>query len=167
MLNVWMHEPAMMAERFAQLDAAHPNRLLLGLGANHAPVVDQIEPGRCRKPLTKMVDYLDELDAANLAVACGSRVLAALGPKMLGLAGRRSAGAHPYLVPLDHIPVAREALGPDGFLAPEVGVVLESDPGTAGELARGGINGYFRLPNYVNNVRRFGVHRRRPHRPRQ
>jgi probable F420-dependent oxidoreductase len=83
-------------------------------------------------------------------------VLAALGPKMLRLAGERASGAHPYLVPLDHVAVAREALGPEAFLAPEVGVVLESDPATAREHARAGMSMYFGLPNYLNNLRRFG-----------
>lgn len=155
-LNIWMHEPDTVAQRCAALNEAHGDRLLLGLGASHAPIVDEAQAGRYRKPLGKMVDFLDELDAATPAVPSGSRVLAALGPKMLELAGRRSAGAHPYLVPLEHVEVAREALGPDGYLAPEVGVVLESDPGTARELARGGMSMYFRLPNYMNNLRRFG-----------
>jgi probable F420-dependent oxidoreductase len=75
---------------------------------------------------------------------------------MLQLASERAAGAHPYLVPLEHVAAARVALGPDGFLGPEVGVVLETDPSRAREIARAGMNMYFDLPNYMDNLRRFG-----------
>jgi probable F420-dependent oxidoreductase len=85
-----------------------------------------------------------------------SRVLAALGPKMLRLAGERASGAHPYLVPLEQVADAREALRPDKFLGPEVTVVLETDPGRARDIARTGLSMYFDLPNYMNNLRRYG-----------
>jgi probable F420-dependent oxidoreductase len=155
-LNIWMHDPADVAQQYATLTEASGGRLLLGLGASHAPIVDAAQAGRYGKPLAKMVEFLDALDATAPPVSAGSRVLAALGPKMLRLAGERAAGAHPYLVPLEHVAVAREALGPDGFLAPEVGVVLEADPGRAREIARAGMSMYFQLPNYLNNLRRFG-----------
>src|SRR5947208_15716058 len=58
------------------------------------------------RPLTKMRSYLDGMDAAPyMAEAPTSqpqRVLAALGPKMLGLAAERAAGAHPYFVPVEY-----------------------------------------------------------------
>src|SRR5579875_483143 len=37
--NIWMHEPDEVADRLAALDAAHRDRVLLGLGASHAPLV--------------------------------------------------------------------------------------------------------------------------------
>jgi hypothetical protein len=46
-------------------------------------------------------------------------VLAALGPKVLGLARDRAAGAIPYLVPPGHTRQARAVLGPGPLLAPE------------------------------------------------
>lgn len=155
-LNIWMHEPAVVVEQYDKLTESSGGRLLLGLGASHAPVVDQSEAGTYQKPLTKMKAFLDDLDAAGPPLQAESRVLAALGPKMLQLAAERASGAHPYLVPLEHVAVAREALGPDGFLAPEVGVVLEADPVRAREHARVGMSMYFDLPNYMNNLRRFG-----------
>src|SRR6476646_8853080 len=90
-LNIWMHDPEEAAAERAQLDDAYGGRFLLGLGVSHAPMVDGYE-----KPLSAMRDYLDSLDAAAPAVPRQERVLAALGPKMLELAGERSAGAHPY-----------------------------------------------------------------------
>jgi probable F420-dependent oxidoreductase len=82
------------------------------------------------------------------------RCLAALGPKMLELARARTAGAHPYLVTPEHTANAREALGPDALLAPEQGVVLETDPDTARALARGLLEHSARLPNYISSWKR-------------
>ena len=155
-LNIWMNGAAETAEQYTKLTAAHGDRLLIGLGASHAPIVDQAEAGRYRRPLTRMVEFLDELDALSPTVGKERRVLAALGPKMLGLAGQRASGAHPYLVPLEHTRAARGALGPDAYLAPELGVVLETDAGRAREIARAGLSMYFGLPNYLNNLRRYG-----------
>ena len=103
-----------------------------------------------------MVHYLDELDSQPAPVPSSRRVLAALGPKMLALAAERAAGAHPYFVPVEHTAVARQALGSEPKLIPEQAVVLETDPERARTLARGHMASYLRLPNYTNNLRRFG-----------
>jgi probable F420-dependent oxidoreductase len=103
-----------------------------------------------------MVSYLDALDASTPTVPKDRRALAALGPKMLSLSAERSAGAHPYFVPVEHTARAREILGPGPLLAPEVTVVLESDPERARELARTFTTGYLGLPNYANNLRTLG-----------
>jgi probable F420-dependent oxidoreductase len=101
-----------------------------------------------------MVGYLDALDAAG--VPPEQRVLAALGPRMLELAKERAAGAHPYFVPVEHTAYAREVLGPGPLLAPEVAVVLETDREAALKRAREYASIYLPLPNYTNNLRRFG-----------
>jgi probable F420-dependent oxidoreductase len=155
-LNVWQHDPELVAAERAQLADASDGRFLLGLGISHAPIVDRDEPGRYRRPLATMRAYLESLDAAAPPVPPESRVLAALGPKMLELARERSAGAHPYLVTPEHTHRAREALGPERLLAPEQAVVLETDPDRARTLARGHLAIYLQLPNYTNNLRRLG-----------
>jgi probable F420-dependent oxidoreductase len=83
-------------------------------------------------------------------------VLAALGPKMLELARDRSAGAHPYLTTPEHTRRAREILGDGPLLAPEQGVVVDTDAGRARRTARSQLDRYMGLPNYVNNWRRLG-----------
>jgi probable F420-dependent oxidoreductase len=103
-----------------------------------------------------MVAYLDALDVAGLGVVRERRVLAALGHRMLSLAAARAAGAHPYFVPVEHTARAREVLGADALLAPEVSVVLEKDPSTARQAARAFTAGYLSLPNYSNNLRSLG-----------
>jgi probable F420-dependent oxidoreductase len=155
-LNIWMHPADRVATGFAELDRRHPGRFLLGLGASHAVVVDAVKPGSYGKPLSIMRSYLDELDAAAEPVARERRVLAALGPKMLALAVERSAGAHPYLVTAQHTRDAREAMGADAILAPEVSVVLEPDADAARATARGFIADYLALPAYADSLRRQG-----------
>jgi probable F420-dependent oxidoreductase len=130
--------------------------VLIGIGVSHAPVVDGAEPGRYRRPVARTREFLDALDAAPELLPVGDRVLAALGPRMLELARDRAGGAHPYLVTPQHTATAREILGAGPLLAPEQGVVLETDPAQARDIARRNMAVYFALPNYVNNWRRYG-----------
>ena len=147
-LNIWMYEPAYVARGCAALHRDHPGRFVLGLGASHAPIVGE----RYGRPLSKMVESLDALDAADPPLAPDRRVLAALGPRMLELARDRAAGAHPYLVTPEHTRRAREILGPDRTLAVEQSV----DLGGGLEHARAFVADYLRLPNYVANLERLG-----------
>jgi probable F420-dependent oxidoreductase len=103
-----------------------------------------------------MVGFLDGLDEDGPAVAAPRRVIAALGTRMLELARDRSLGAHPYFVPAEHTARARSILGPRPLLAPEVTVVLETDPAKARELARTFTAGYLSLENYSQNLRTLG-----------
>ena len=126
-LNVWMHDAQDVAQGHAALTADHPGRFLLGLGVSHAPAVERANQ-QYVKPFSKMVDYLDQLDAASPPVPHGEEVLAALGPRMLALAAQRTAGAHPYFVPPEHTALARKTLGDGPLLATEQMVVLDTDP---------------------------------------
>jgi probable F420-dependent oxidoreductase len=155
-LNLWMHDPAEVAAEHARLRAEHAGRLLLGIGVSHAAAVDAQEPGRYRAPLQAAGAYLDALDAAPAPVAPDERFLGALGPRMLGLAGQRTLGSHPYFVPVGHTEVARGVLGPLPWLGPEQAVVLESDPDTARAIARAHMERYLAAPNYVRNLERCG-----------
>src|SRR3954469_140282 len=155
-LNIWMHEPAEVAARRAAWNDDWKARFLLGLGVSHQPLIDHAEPGRYTKPYSRMVEYLDGLDAADVPWPVDARVLAALGPRMLQLAADRTAGAHPYFVPPEHVAAAREALGPDAIVAVEQAVVIDTDPSTARATARKHTAVYTSLPNYTNNLRRFG-----------
>jgi probable F420-dependent oxidoreductase len=155
-LNLWMHEAAETAERHHAFVEEYGRRVLFGIGVSHAPLIDMAEAGRYRRPLARTREYLDGLDAATDPLPADDRVLAALGPKMLELARTRTAGTHPYLVTPTHTAIAREALGPDHLVAPEQGVVLETDPTRARELARIHLATYLPLPNYSNNWLRHG-----------
>ncbi|MEH1031140.1 TIGR03620 family F420-dependent LLM class oxidoreductase [Micromonospora profundi] len=152
-VSIWHSSPSEAAVFAQDAERAHPGRFLLGLGASHAVVVEG-SGTTYRKPYSRMVEYLDGLDAAGLPPE--RRILAALGPRMLELSRDRSAGAHPYFVPAQHTAEARAAIGPDRLLAPEVAVVLDADAAAARATARQYTSGYLALPNYTNNLRRFG-----------
>jgi len=148
-LSIWDYDPAKVAAEQAALAEEYPGRFLLGLGASHAFLVKDY-----RKPYSAMVDFIDRLDAAGSAPA--DRVLAALGPRMLALSRDRAAGAHPYLITPEHTARAREILGHGPLLAPEVKVVLDTDPERARATARGRLAPYLGMPNYTNNLARLG-----------
>ena len=156
-LNVWMHTPADAAAAHARLTAEHGPRYLCGIGISHRPFIDMVNaPGTYTKPVETMANYLDGLDAAPTPIAVNDRLIAALGPKMLELARARTAGTHPYLVTPELTAQARAGIGPDRLVASEVGVVLETDPAKAREIARIHLQTYLALPNYANNWKRNG-----------
>jgi probable F420-dependent oxidoreductase len=156
-LNVWMHTPADAAAAHARLTAEHGPRYLCGIGISHRPFIDMVNaPGTYTKPVETMANYLDGLDAAPTPIAVNDRLIAALGPKMLELARARTAGTHPYLVTPELTAQARAGIGPDRLVASEVGVVLETDPTKAREIARIHLQTYLSLPNYANNWKRNG-----------
>lgn len=154
--SIWTYPATEVATTHQALTRTHPHRFLLGLGVSHAHLVDREQTGRYNHPLERMTAYLDALDAASPPVPARERVLAALGPRMLGLARDRSAGAHPYLVTVEHTRQARAVLGPGRLLAPEQAVVLATDPVEARRIARVHLAGYLHAPNYTNNWLRLG-----------
>jgi probable F420-dependent oxidoreductase len=155
-VNVWSEPADEVAAAFHRVDGEYPDRLLLGIGAGHAKFVEQ--SGRqYRRPYSKVVAYLDELDAASPApVPVAKRAVAALGPRTVRLAGERSLGAHPYLVTPEHTRLARDVLGAGPLLAPEQKVVLSADEDEVRRIAGPVVEFYLGLPNYVNNLRRIG-----------
>jgi probable F420-dependent oxidoreductase len=150
-LNVWQHEPADVAAARAAVAAEFPDRFLLGIGIGHPEATSEY-----RRPLSTMRAFFDGLDAADEPVPADARCAAALGPKMLDLARERSLGAHSYFVPVEHTRIARERLGPDALLAPEVAFVLEEDAETARRTAREYAAYYLASSNYTNNLLRLG-----------
>ncbi len=155
-LNLWKHSAEETAEAHDRLTKEYDDRFLVGIGVSHAALIDADQPGRYRKPLAAMAAFLDALDSAPTPLPLSRRVLAALGPKMLELARARAAGAHPYNVTPEHTAFARTALGPAALLLPEQMVALATDAGEAHGIARDGLRHYMNLPNYTNNLRRFG-----------
>jgi probable F420-dependent oxidoreductase len=144
--SIWQHDAATVAGEWAQLDARHKGRFLLGLGVSHG----EANPAYAR-PYEMMRRYLDDLP-----VPASDIVLAALGPKMLALSRDRAAGAHPYLVTVEQVAEERQILGAGPVLAPELSVVLDTDPGRARETARGMLRRYLQMRNYRASFARAG-----------
>jgi probable F420-dependent oxidoreductase len=149
-VNMWKDDAHTVAASFARIEARHPGRFLLGVGAGHPEHTQQYA-----RPYETIERYVDVL--LGDGVPADSIALAALGPRVLRLAGERTAGAHPYLVPPESTRWAREILGDGPLLAPEQKVVLETDPEKARAIGRPRVRSpYLGLVNYTSNLRRFG-----------
>jgi probable F420-dependent oxidoreductase len=154
--NIWIRTPEDTSHQHATLNAQYGHRFLLGIGVSHGHLVEGVFGQEYRRPLARLAQFLDGLDEAEVPVPVDERVIAALGPKALALAGERSAGTHPYLTSPEHTATAREALGAGAIVAPEQGLILESDPDRARTIARQFLARYLEAPNYTNNFRRLG-----------
>jgi len=158
--NIYARDPMAMANAQRGLAEQSGGRFLLGLGVSHAPMVEALRGHDYRKPVPAMRSYLEMMAAAPYQAPAPAEppptVLAALGPRMLALAGERADGAHPYNTPPEHTAEARAILGPGKLLCPELMVMLETDPARARAGARAALAHYLRLDNYVNNWHRLG-----------
>ncbi len=165
--NIWLRTPEETARQHATLSAEHGRRFLLGLGVSHAHLVERVAGEEYKRPLARMRAFLDGLDAADVPVPVDERLLAALGPQALALAGERTAGTHPYLTTPEHSATARAALGDDAIVAPEQGLILESDPDKARADREGVPVAIHRGAQLHQQLAAARVRRRRPHRRRE
>jgi probable F420-dependent oxidoreductase len=148
-VNIWTAAAGPVADSFHRIEKAYPGRFLLGIGVGHPEAQTEY-----KKPYDALSDYLTELDQHG--VPKDRVVVAALGPQVLKLSARRSAGAHPYLTTPEHTAQARELIGPEAFLAPEHKVVLTTDAEKARATGRKALEIYLNLANYLNNWKRLG-----------
>ncbi|WP_410574118.1 TIGR03620 family F420-dependent LLM class oxidoreductase [Amycolatopsis sp. cmx-4-61] len=125
--NVWARRGVTAYKGGATLARAHPGRLVLGVGVGHAFQAAKL--GEDYRPIDRMRAYLSEMDTAadeSPSPVAFTRVLAAVGPRMLELARDHADGAHPFAQPVSHTPYARGILGPDMLLIPQQTVLLGS-----------------------------------------
>jgi probable F420-dependent oxidoreductase len=150
-VDVWRSDAAAVNAGHARLRDQFPGRFYLGLGSGHAPIVEATGQKYVR-PLSKLREY-----ASSLSTPAAERLFAALGPKALEASRELAGGALPYLVPPAHTADARRILGPDRLLIPEQKIFLGTDTAQARAVGRKGIAHYLELPNYLNNLRRYGL----------
>ena len=155
-LNVFGHDPAVVAREHAAIDEAHPARFLLGIGVGHAKFLDAEAQARSRRPLEVIAEYLDALERNAPSGASPARAVAALAPRMVQLARERTLGIHPYMVPVEHTVEVRAALGAGPLVATELSVVLGDDADDLRARARADLALYLTLPNYVRTWGRLG-----------
>ena len=148
-VNIWTADAGPVSESFHRIDKAYPGRFLLGIGVGHPEAGHEY-----KKPYDALTEYLDALDQHG--VPKDRRVVAALGPQVLKLSARRSAGAHPYLTTPEHTATARQLMGPEAFLAPEHKAVLTTDAEKARAVGRKALEIYLNLTNYLNSWKRLG-----------
>jgi probable F420-dependent oxidoreductase len=156
--NIWARDPMAMGAGGRALAEAWPDRFILGLGVSHAPSVAARGHDYAR-PVSAMRGYLDQMVQAPWRgpdAQLPPIVLAALGPRMVGLAAERTAGAYPYFTTAEHIRLVRGQLGPEPFLAADLPVVLAHDRAEARTIGDVHTSQYLRLDNYRNNLLRLG-----------
>lgn len=154
-MSIWGTDARIAPEEHYRITAAHGRRLITGLGVS-SPASAAAVGQEFGTPIAVMTHYLDELDERSPALAAEDRILGALGPRMVRLAGERAAGIHPFLVTPESNATNREILGADSLIAPHQAVVLETDPAKAREIARRGIGMFIGFPSYQANLRRLG-----------
>jgi probable F420-dependent oxidoreductase len=158
--NIYARDPMAMANGQRALAEQSDGRFLLGVGVSHRPMVEGLRHHTYGRPVATMRAYLQAMRDAPYQAPPPREppptVVAALGPRMMALSGEMADGAHPYNTIPAHTAKAREILGKDKILAPEVWVLLETDAATARRAAREALSHYLQLENYVNAWRAQG-----------
>lgn len=113
--NVYARDALNIRQAAQTLGELSGGRFILGLGVSNEQIVTTRGHG-WEAPLAKLTRYLDEMGAGRVYApaheAPAPVYLAAHGPRLLELAGRRTDGANTYLMTTEHTRSAREILGP-------------------------------------------------------
>jgi probable F420-dependent oxidoreductase len=156
--NIWARDPQAMATGARALAEAWPDRFVLGLGVSHAPMVKR-RGHRYERPVVAMRAYLEAMSNAAWRgpdAPMPPIVLAALGPKMVALAGESTAGDYTYFTTADHVAQVRRQMGLRAFLAADLPVVLASNRSAARAIGDKHMSLYLSTANYRNNLLRLG-----------
>lgn len=186
-LPIQNQHPVLLAQRALTLNAIAGGRFILGLGMTHQVVTEGMWGIPYDKPVRRMREYLDVLQpllAGEAVDAVGETVtargslqipgapapdvyLAALGPQMLKLAGRRTSGTLTWMCGPktlgEHVgPALREAAAeagrPDGAARVVAGVPISVTDDVAGARAQAAeqFGNYGFLPSYRAMLDREG-----------
>ncbi len=171
--------PQTMAQQARTVNQISDGRLTLGIGVNHKPVVEGMWGLPFNKPYSRFVEYLDALvplmtdqkvsvsgefvtqhSQINVPGEAPSLMFAALGPKMLKLAGERSEGTITWMTGpntiRDHIrPNLDEGGG--GRVVAGVGIMVTDDPEKGKAWANKALAIYPTLPSYRAVMDREGA----------
>jgi probable F420-dependent oxidoreductase len=135
--NIYARDATATKQGQHTLAKLYGGRFLLGLGVSHLPMVENARGHQYRQPVATMRAYLGDMDkAVGIAPSLDEpppTVLAALGPQMTALGGRRTNGVFPYNVTPEHTARARAIIGPDKWLCVEQKVLLVTDPSKHGQ----------------------------------
>ncbi|MEU7852084.1 TIGR03620 family F420-dependent LLM class oxidoreductase, partial [Micromonospora parva] len=151
--SIWGDEGDDAPTVWNRLVSSYGRRLVTGFGVS-GPDSARAAGASPTTPLRDMTTYLDRLDRGN-AIPANSRLLGALGPKMVALAAHRTAGIHPFLVTPASVRAQRDTYA-DLVIAPHLGVVLDSNASRARDTARHAVGIFFGFPAYRANLQRLG-----------
>ena len=185
-IPVQTRHPVVLAEQALTAQVLCGGRLALGLGLAHAETLEGLYGLPRRRSVSYLSDYLSTLDAlmagkratpnesfgfstrlgAELLPPPPSVLIAALGPRMLQLAGERTAGTITWMTGAATIesyvsPTIRAAADAAGRPDPRVVVCLPvcvtDDAASARERLGAVIGGYRGIPSYEAMLEREGV----------
>lgn len=169
--------PQHLAQQARTLAQISGDRFTLGLGASHEPIATSVLGLSWQRPYSHMVQYLDALlpllseqtvavdgdlvshrTAIDVPGPTPDVVLAALGPRMLRLAARRTAGTIlGWTGPRTIEQHVRPTMGPDAEVVATVSVCVTDDADGARERVGRSLALYRNLPSYQEMVRREGL----------
>ncbi len=170
-VGVFQRGPALLAQEAAALASGSRGRFVLGIGSSSDRIVEGWNGIPFERPLSKVRETLDFLDAALAGerTATGFKlemppaepvpvVLAALRGKMLELAVERAAGAFTNFLPLGGLPkvTAQLAEAPEGFELLCRFFCLPGEREQVEPLARFMFSSYITVPVYTNFYRWLG-----------
>ncbi len=162
--NIYARDAAGMRAAALTVHEMLEGRFILGLGVSHAPWVQGVRGHEYGSPVATMERYLAGYATAPYRAATPfgePRVmLAALRSGMLGLAGRATDGAYPYLMPPHAVADIRRTLDaaaaaagrPRPLLVVAQVVLPQADPAAARGAAATYLRNYLALPAYVASL---------------
>lgn len=149
-INIWKSPASEVASAFFELPEEDRQRVLLGFGPGHAERAGHV----ATRPYSSLFTYFDELDSYGVPTA--SRIVGALGPRLLQLGAARAAGVHTFLSTPKHTREVRELLGPIPLVVPEQTVMFAPDKIAASSMSRDFLASYLTLSNFRNHFLRLG-----------
>jgi probable F420-dependent oxidoreductase len=170
-VGVFQRGPALLAQEVAALASASDGRFVLGIGSSSDRIVEGWNGIPFERPLAKVRETLDFLDAALAGerTASGFKlesapaqpvpvVLAALRGKMLELAVERASGAFTNFLPLGGLPKVTAQLdgAPEGFELLCRFFCLPGEREAVEPLARFMFSSYITVPVYTAFYRWLG-----------
>jgi probable F420-dependent oxidoreductase len=170
-VGVFQRGPALLAQEAAALASGSRGRFVLGIGSSSDRIVEGWNGIPFERPLSKVRETLDFLDAALAGerTATGFKlemppaeplpvVLAALRGKMLELAVERAAGAFTNFLPLGGLPkvTAQLSEAPEGFELLCRFFCLPGEREQVEPLARFMFSSYITVPVYTDFYRWLG-----------
>lgn len=157
--NIWARAPQTLHAGAAMLAQAYPDRLMLGVGVGYPQQAATV--GRdFGPPLQTMRDYLDHMDDQTWPPAPQAgypRIVGAIGPKMLALAGQVADGAMCAGLPPQFTARARQVLGADKMLVVGLSVVFGDDSDQARQAARAVVETNLGRTSYTASLAGLGL----------
>ncbi|MGV3760353.1 MAG: TIGR03564 family F420-dependent LLM class oxidoreductase, partial [Actinomycetota bacterium] len=176
-ISTWERHPHALAAQALTVQALVGERLIVGIGVNHQPAVEQSLRMAWHKPVRHMADHLAILqdllatgrashhgevwsfegEAARPSTGVPKVMVAALGEQMLRLAGRRSDGTilwcvGPKTIRRHIAPIINDAAAAADRPAPaivcSIPVWVTDDPASARDVLARILSVYATLPSY-------------------